>query len=177
MPTEACPEALKRLEWQETEKRGSRPVGCHWGINSEMHSYCFWVLANDIDDGMSDRDIALLLGIEQSQVQKIYLSAIEKLKNNINSKEVQAFVSAIYEKMNSSSRANNAIPDSQIKIPITHVEEPDPESIKKKKKLRIGVGMPLHRSGTKVDLYGLYTHKKDQPKRVSRGKTKKQNKT
>lgn len=178
LPLDPCHEAMKRLEWQKDTKNQSRPQGCPWAIKSEAHSYCFWSFAQDLEESMSDRDIALLLDIDQASVSKTYHSAIAKLQANIDSPEIQAFVQTVYDKMHTTSQFNNTIPDSRIRVPITHIEEPDPEGAKKKKKLRKGLGMPLHWSGNKVDLYGLYTNKKpDQPVGKKRGKAKKSNKT
>ncbi|MEM4379103.1 MAG: hypothetical protein QXL01_00250 [Thermoplasmatales archaeon] len=164
-----CAAALERIyAIQGTKKKVDSDVittGCPWYINSAEHNYCFWKFIKDVDESISDKDICDLLLIDQQTLEATLNSAIAKLKDLKDTPELQEFREILLDKINSMDSDNTVyLPDEFLFIASEAPEEErDPEADlfqDEKKKKRKGFGMPMHRDGKKVDLYGIYSKKK-----------------
>lgn len=168
-PADPCPRALERIYAIQSEGPRSKIdqdtlPGCPWAVNSAQHQYCFWNLAAELDEPLSDREICSLLGISQQTLDKTLQSAILKLQA-LDKAVMDEFIEAIRDSAESQHSDNTVyLPDSYAKAaeqtPEETEEDEDAQLVEEKKKPRRGMGMPLHRSGTKVDLYGLHSKKK-----------------
>lgn len=143
---------------------------CDWFINSSEYGYCFWRLAEEIDSPIADREICHLECITHNQLKDIINSAIYKLKQAYDNgdKSVREFVESLIDKIKSqkqddtvyiSNEIKQAIDDHESTISDIETEREIEDSIPKKRGRR-PMGMPIHRDGVKVDLYGLYSPKK-----------------
>ena len=169
---EPCSKALDRIHSMQAEmhisKNGNLAIdsGCDWYINSAEYNYSFWNLAKDLHGSpVPDKEICQLLLITPAQLREIYSSAIKKLIELKDTPEMKEFAETIHELSGSNTDNTNYLPDSfRDKIAegglnenTEEVSEEDENSSpeKKKRKLKKGLGMPIHRSGNKVDIYGL----------------------
>lgn len=157
-----------------------------WFINSEEHNYCFWQYATtmdpeDPDSPVPDKEICNLLCIGQVELDRLYASAITKLIAAKDTKEVKEFLETVAELMAAKPDDNSVYMPSSFREKISEMEakaeEVSAEENKPKKRgrksnaekaiasgfkpLKIGLGMPIHRSGTKADLYFAKKKKKD----------------
>lgn len=142
---------------------------CEWFINSEEYNYCFWLLNKELSGSpMSDREICQLLCITQAELEATYDNAISKLQENKDSPEVADLIELILEQAQSSAEDNTTfLPDTyrdkieQIEAEAAGEEKPQGKRGRPKK----GFGMPMHRDGRKVDLWGLSSNKKKNEKK------------
>jgi hypothetical protein len=85
-PTEYCPLAVQRLRWLEslgreaTEKEEEAAPGCPWAIRNHDFMFCFFKKMEEIQDPMSDIQIAHSLGISEQTMKKTKDRAIAKLR-------------------------------------------------------------------------------------------------
>lgn len=172
MPSEPCPRALERIHAQQSDtgRQKADPdtlPGCQWAVNSAEHSYCFWNLAATLDESIPDREICNLLGISQKMLDKTLRSAILKLQDHSNSDVMSGLIESVMEIASQQNPDNTVyLPDSYSTPPETLQpggdEEPDEDAklvVEVAKKPRKGYGMPVHRSGDRVDIFGLYSKK------------------
>jgi hypothetical protein len=149
-------------------------VGCPWYINSAEHNFCFWKFANDLDGSVtSDREICQLLGISQPQLNEIFNSAIDRLRHPKNEEAMQHFVDAVTDRIATQSDDNTVYLPESFRVAIERQEEKAAEPEEEIKPVKRGFGMPLHRDGSKVDLFGLYSQKTRDKIRKKRGKKSK----
>jgi hypothetical protein len=179
---EPCHFALERIHALQADAANSRKSsnesneGCDWYINSAEHNYSFWVFAEELQGSpVPDKEICKLLMINQPQLREVYNSAIQKLAENKDKPYMKEFLDSVMEMVRSKESGNTEfVPDSlQDDIYDNSIissadsdnlgsdleQELDDLGIKKSKRGRKkkinGMGMPVHRSGNKVDLYGL----------------------
>lgn len=169
--TGPCVFALERIHTMQAEaavKSKSEPtVGCDWYINSAEHNYSWWLYVKGLDEPVTDKEICQLLGITQQQLTESYNSAIKKLRQARDTPEVQDFIEAVIEY--AASRQDDGMeleaPSGDYGVPMFPEEEKTEDDLlaegfdDKKRKPKKGFGMPIHRDGKKVDLYGLYSRK------------------
>lgn len=182
-PCSACPLAMERLNAIKAEgpadkrKRDLESLpGCPWYIASSENHYCFWNLAKELqDDPRTDREICDLLMISQVILDRTFDSAIEKFKDTKDGEAIKSLQEAVVAATESKhmdytmympDEFKDIIKDTNIVGPLSVIDETVPEPAPKKKH---STGLPLHRDGKKVDLFGLYSRK-------SREKTKKDTK-
>jgi hypothetical protein len=145
--------------------------GCPWAINSAEHNYCFWNFAAQLDEPVADREICNLLGINQQMLEKTLESALAKLAKLRGTDTMNGFMEAVAESLSQQDPDHTVyLPDSYARSPeevlkdqpsTTEEEDEDAKLVDEpKKKPRRGYGMPVHRGGDKVDLFGLYSRKK-----------------
>lgn len=159
--------------------------GCDWYVMSAEHGYCFWEYARTIDEPVPDKEICRLLGISQNQLRDTYNSAIKKLKESREDPVVKEFVETVVEFIKSQKNDASYMHDDYKhiidSIPTAgESDNPEPRKeseediieeidslkngkVKKTRGRKKKTGMPLHRDGKKVDLFGLY---KDKDKQV-----------
>ena len=187
LPCESCPIALERInaikaDGSDKKKRDSEPqVGCPWFVASSEHHFCFWVYNQFLDgDPASDREICDQLLISKPVLEKTFESAIEKLQEIKESPEMRDLVESVADMAEQSnvdftSYMPSEFREAMDRTSVPAVEDSDkPKEQKSKIKTRIKhpTGLPLHRDGRKVDLFGLYSRKAP-PKRVdTKGETK-----
>ena len=144
--------------------------GCAWFINSAEHNYCFWKYAEDLVAPVKDKEICHLLGLTQQELKEIYNSAIQKLQANKSNPDVALFIEGLREKI----QKDHEQIVTQHEVCVTDIV--GPESADGEEKLlsdidklannapvkkrgrppRFG-NQPMHRSGKRVDLYGIYS--------------------
>jgi hypothetical protein len=166
-PTEPCHKALERIYAEQgADKKtdmGALP-GCPFAVNSAAHGYCFWKFAEELEDPISDREICTLLGINGAALDRTLQSALAKLKSLSGTEVLNDFIESAMEKVARQDPDHTVyLPDSYSQ-PVTPAEPEEDEDAKavaeKPKKPRKGMGMPVHRSGDRVDIFGLYSRKK-----------------
>lgn len=168
-PAEPCPRALERIHAIQAEGPRSKVdpdslPGCPWAINSTVHNYCFWSLAAELDEPLSDREICNLLGINQQTLEKTLQSAILKLQVLKDTDVMNEFVEAVMEVVATQDPDNTVyLPDSYTKAIEVTPDEPEEDEDAKlvdDKPKRRDNSLPMHRSGNKRDIYGIYGKKK-----------------
>lgn len=141
---------------------------CQWAIHSAEHNFCFWELNKELHGNpMSDKEICKLLGITQVQLKESFASAIQKLQDDKDSDEIMDLLESV-EGMTQSSQHDDTVylPDSfrekiediAKKHELQEAEDAESKPARTEKRGRkpgFGLGMPVHRSGTKTDLYSL----------------------
>lgn len=180
---EPCSFALERIHAMQAELNNSKSGnlqasgGCDWYINSAEHNYSFWNFAKELHGSpVPDKEICQLLLISQSQLREIYNSAIKKLIAQKDEPHMQEFLETVRELARDREAAptdylpesfktdlhENGILSDDKDGDTPYDKELDDLGIKKKKRRKKlnGMGMPIHRSGNKVDLYGLSSNKK-----------------
>jgi hypothetical protein len=169
-PAEPCPRALERIHAIQAEGVRSKIdpdslPGCPWAINSATHQYCFWVLCQELDEPLSDREICNLLGINQQTLEKTLQSALLKLQAMKGTEVMSDLIEAVADATSSQDPDNTVyLPDSYTKVieqtPDEPEEDEDAKLAEEAQKPRRDNSMPMHRSGNKRDLYGIYGKKK-----------------
>jgi hypothetical protein len=170
-PNEACPLGLEHASSFATEgkrKRDLEEVGCPWGITSAAHNYCFWNYVHSVSDEdgrmepLPDAEICALLGITKATLENTLASALKKLKAVKDTPELQDFREYLIGRINVDTMDDTVyLPDSfKVEAPLESVDEELPEDLLvQEKPKRRNNSMPLHRSGKRTDLYGLYSKK------------------
>jgi hypothetical protein len=143
--------------------------GCPWYINSSDDNYSFWQYAKTLDAPVSDKEICDLLLIDQATLNASYESALNKLRQLKDTPELQMFKEAVLDKIASADDDQTVyMPDEfrdRVDSEFSKVKneekehDPDAEQFIDKPKKTKGLGMPMHRDGNKVDLYGIYSQK------------------
>jgi len=168
-----CPFALERIHAMQAEvqisKGGNLDVttGCDWYINSAEYNYNFKNMLRDLHGSpMTDKEICQLLVITPSQLKEIFNSAIQKLSARKDSPEIMALVEIVAERRLSEDSDNTIYMPDSFKEKLnsdapedTEAAEEEKPAKKGRKKIKNSYGMPVHRSGEKVDLWGLYSKK------------------
>lgn len=148
--------------------------GCDWYINSAEHGYCFWNYAKDLDEPVPDKEICQLLCITQIQLRETFNSAIQKLRDNKDSPIIKEFIETVLDFSTNRKYDDDHLVDEgkftlgQLPTGATGEPKTDEEIIDEIECLKKGKvkktrgrkslhGMPLHKDGKKVDLYGLYS--------------------
>lgn len=181
-PTEPCPLGLEYIAAAQDDgrkRRDTEEVGCPWGIASAEHGYCFWRYLHDRSDEdgrmepVPDKEICALLCITQSTLERTLASALAKAKANKDKPEWQAFRESVLDRANLDQGDNTVYLPDNFKVDATLPEdeagEDLPEDLMPPEKKRRNNGLPLHRSGKRTDLFGLYSRKtlekkKNEPK-------------
>ena len=97
-PTLWCPLAVLRLKALRnagkklTAEEENKLPGCQWAVNHQMANYCFFnYISQYLDDNKlpSDKEIAHLMNISQDAVKKIQKSALEKIRNVEEFKQIK----------------------------------------------------------------------------------------
>jgi hypothetical protein len=137
--------------------------GCPWYIASSDCSYCFWVYAQTLHGSpASDKEICDLVLINAQSLGKIIESALETLRLPEHRELLIALMETVADlcggaqgldlTMYLPAEYKTAITDAVALPPTVTPEGP---TVKRKHP----TGLPLHRDGQKVDLYGLYSRK------------------
>jgi hypothetical protein len=151
------------MEKVSSQSSGVDNKGCPWGINSSEHSYCFWNLSKELKGNpLTDREICNLLNITNAQLQETVKSALAKLKTLAGTEVMDDLISAVGENATMEASDNSIyLPDHfRSKGDVSDLLEQNQEEPKEpKKKIRKGFGMPTHRDGKKVDIWGIYSRK------------------
>jgi hypothetical protein len=186
-PCDACPLALDRINAIKAENTAERKrndmvepnVGCPWFIASADHNYCFWAYDESLyNDPATDREICDLLLVNKSTVDREFKSGIAKLEAIKDSKEIQDFRDSVLDAAESAEVDLTAYMPDEFRAVIAQpqsTDEPRPDKpLKPKVKLRRHpTGLPLHRDGRKVDLWGISG--KQARERISAEKAEKKN--
>lgn len=169
--------ALDRINARLADRRvdeDSLP-GCPWAINSAEHNYCFWSLAKELDgDPLTDKQICQLLNITSASLDKIWNSILNKLRSKKDTQEIRDWIDLLKHKvekqhvddtiyMPDKFKAAEAEPEEESDDPDAEIAREMEELADKREKARKKLkktGMPIHKSGTKTDIYGLYSKKK-----------------
>lgn len=193
-PCQAALERIHRLQLENASKKEIPPQQeeCVWAINSVDHKYCFWFLAKDLDAPLSDKEICQLEGITQTELNNIFSSAVKKLKRKSSDREMQEwkeilieyieskdgdinrgdFISEGYEQIDGLSR--ESLPENYDKDSESKILD-DIDKLKNGRKVNM-FGMPLHRDGKKVDLFGLGSSKVKQSRMIDARKKRNKSK-
>ena len=187
-PCEDCPLALDKINAIKSKGKGEYNEddlpGCSWYISNAEYHYCFWLYYKMCeDDPATDKEICDMLLISKATLEKDFKSAIQKLYAKRDTEEVKALIEMIVERSSSKGVDYGIYMPSQFRDSIKRVvtdshDTIEPEQEKKRGKKKHPTGLPLHRSGLRVDLYGLSnkTKKKDTdvaPKKKKRTKKQK----
>lgn len=177
-PCSACPLAMERINAIKAEGPADKRKkdldtlpGCPWYISSSGHSFCFWNLANELqDDPRGDREICDMLMINSAMLDKTFTSAIECLEKIKDSEALKALQEAVQASVESKHMDYTTYMPSDfheiIKTSSLVEDSMSNDSVSEKKvKKRHQMGMPLHRDQKKVDLFGLYSRKSLEKKR------------
>jgi hypothetical protein len=179
LPCSACPSALERINAIKAAKLEKKTAdveptsGCPWFIASSEDNYCFWSYLKKLDgDPATDKEICDLLLINKTTLEKTCDSAINKLQDIKDTEIIKEFAESVAEIAERTNSDYSAYMPSEFREAIlkSAAEEPSKEEIpdiidEKKKKKKHPTGLPLHRDGKKVDLFGLYSRKQPAPKR------------
>jgi hypothetical protein len=162
-PDSPCPAGLDYVHsLQNLLKIEDSTVGCPWGVNSADHGYCFWNLAKDLHGSpFSDKEICQLLNIRTKQLKEIFNAALVKLRAPEHVHLLAKIKEAIKD-LDMLHDTDNTIylPDNckeMLNAERNETEESEPEDLPA---LRRGLGMPIHKDGKKIDIYGLYSKSK-----------------
>lgn len=152
--------AMEYLAAKQVTPNKEPDHGCPWAISSAAHGHCFWSYAEGIDgERVPDKEICDLLGINQSTLEKTLASALEKLKANKDSAEMQEWRETVLEAVERRTQDQTVyMPDSfRIDSGLTDepAEEDLPTDLLGKDKPRRPRTQPIHRDGKKTDLFGL----------------------
>ena len=166
-PAEPCPLAMEAIHAIQSGTYAKTPTGCEWHINSEQHSYCFWNYTKGLDETAADKEIRALLLISQIQLEKSFQSGVEKLKEIKDTDIIKDIVESIGDADRQGGSDNSIYLPTKFSIDSKKEdEEPEVDSdvdaadeeAKRPKRLKAS-GQPVHRSGKKVDVFGLYSKK------------------
>lgn len=172
LPSEPCPLALDQInaiksDGSDKRKREIEPVlpGCPWYISSAEHNHCFWSLNRFLDsDPISDREICDMLLIHKSTLERVTDAVITHLKSIKDTEAIQDFKETVMDMIgNQCVDFTNYMPNEfrdSIKSVIAVDESASQDTNTPKIKRKHPTGLPLHRDGTKVDLYGLTSRRK-----------------
>lgn len=183
LPSEPCPLALERINARMADRRldEDKAPGCPWAVNSAEYSYCFWALAEDLhDDPKTDKEICQLLNITPTTLDKIEASIFEKLRARRGEEDMEQWIELLKHKVESKHVDDTIYMPDQFRSEVEKAqptvpeedEDLDPdaklakelgdmadEKEKRRKRLQKS-GMPVHRSGTKTDIFGITSKKK-----------------
>lgn len=180
-PNEPCPLGLEYVTAAQDEtrkRRDTEDAGCPWGIASAEHGYCFWRYLHERSDAdgrmepIPDKEICALLCITQGTLERTLASALAKAKLNRDKPEWQAFRQAVLDRAALDAGDNTVyLPDNFKMVESSDEDEGEelPEDLLGDTKRKIRSGLPMHRSGKRTDLFGLYSRKsldkkKNEPK-------------
>lgn len=169
LPDAPCPLALECINEIKSElASGKSDVDsdelskkhhmCPWFVASADYNYCFWKLYQSLSDSSkTDKEICDLLMINKFTLDKIVKNAIKKLKSDENKKQMLDFKEAVKEVSELEAFDHTTYMPSEFKNQLANIEEleeetEEPALPKIKKKLH---SLPVHRSGKKIDIYGL----------------------
>jgi len=151
---------------------------CQWMIHSVEHNYCFWEFNKELHGNpMPDKEICKLLGITQAQLKDTYNSAIQKLQDDKDSDEILELLEAVTDTARSHQDDDTVyLPDSfrekiedlAKKHELQDIEDAESKPARTEKRGRkpsFGLGMPVHRSGKRTDLYSLGKPQKTKEKK------------
>lgn len=169
-PCEACPLALERINAIKSETASERKkkdmeepsVGCPWFVSSADHNYCFWSYSESLyNDPSSDREICDTLLIPKPTLDKEFKSAISKLEAIRDSEAIQEFKESVMDAAISEEIDYTAYMPDEFRAAIGRSSLPDEETEDAPAQKKAGrpkrhpTGLPLHRDGKKVDLWGI----------------------
>jgi len=161
---ESSPYALKAIDLVKEDPEADLSNCCPYYINSKAHGYCFWRYIEYDPDPLQVQTISALLCIPQTIVKSSIESALQKLLNgyNNNVQEIVDFIDIIRSKVRMNANLSDfAELTNDIDLNIKTEEEVVEEPVRKKgrPKKRIPLDMPMHRSGKRTDIYGIYSEK------------------
>ena len=189
-PCQAALERVHRIQLENASKKEITPQKeeCPWAINSIDHKYCFWLLVQDMDAPLTDKEICQLEGITQKQLNETFASALRKLKRKILDPVMVEWKEMLLEYIQSTDSDINrgefisegyeqieSIGVTEDEEDLKHDDEDkildDIQKLKSGRKVNL-FGMPLHRYGKKVDLYGLGSSKVKKSRKADASKRK-----
>jgi hypothetical protein len=179
LPTDPCPLALECINSVKAEGVDKKKVketeptsGCPWFVASADYNYCFWSFYQDMDEAVPEKTINDLLLINKPTQEFIVKTAVDKLILQKDSSEMQEFKETVLDISSSQAPDYTAYMPSEFReslhkdsIANQEGEEEKPKKVKKQKMKKHPTGLPLHRSGLRVDLWGL-SNKKPKPSAV-----------
>lgn len=179
LPCESCPLALERInaiksDNSDKRKRDLEPsVGCPWFVASAEHNYCFWLYNKFLDnEPVTDRETCDLLLISKQLMEKTFESAIDKLRELKDTSAIKDLAESVLDIAEQSNIDYTSYMPSEFREAIAKsdaeeikVEDASKSKDKPKTRIKHPTGLPLHRDGKKVDLFGLYSRKIVAPKR------------
>jgi hypothetical protein len=178
--------ALERInaikaEGSEKKRKEAEPEsGCPWFVVSAEYNYCFWVYNKSLDsEPMTDREICDMLLISKPVLEKTFDAAIDKLKLLKDSSVIRELAESVAAVVEQSSVDYTTYMPSEFREVIKTLEEAqatEPQKEKPKAKAKHPTGLPLHRDGKKVDLFGLYNRKGPPKQEKKDDKSKKDDK-
>ena len=176
LPSNACPLALERINvirspGEDKKKRETERVGgCPYFVTDSGCQYCFWVKVSGKIDNFTDKEICDSLLLSPAQLEKAISSGLFKLRTINDSLEMKDFQESVHEYgLLNDDDPTVYLPDDfrgtlDTSLIPEIAEEPVTEEIDNlsspPKQSGHRNGMPLHRDGKKVQLYGLYSKKK-----------------
>jgi hypothetical protein len=175
-PNEPCHLGLEFITAAQDDgrrRRDTEEIGCPWGIASAEYGYCFWRYLHERSDAdgrmepVPDKEICALLGITQSTLERTLASALAKAKANKDRPEWQDFREGVLDRANLDQGDNTVyLPDNfKVEQPAEEVAEELPADLLPPEKKRRNNGLPMHRSGKRTDLFGIYSRKTLEKKR------------
>jgi len=186
LPCESCPLALERINaikadgTKKKRKENEPKNGCDWFIASAEYNYCFWLYNKFLEsEPATDREICDMLMIDKQTLESTFNSAIDKLKSIKDSQLIKDLIESVAVIAEQSGLDYTTYMPSEFKEAIRTIEESDNQDLppeKPKTKIKHPTGLPLHRDGKKVDLFGLYSRKKPPKPEKKDDKKKKDNK-
>jgi hypothetical protein len=187
-PCDACPLALEAINSLRADaadkKRKDTEVhaGCPWFVTSAEHGYCFWSYAQSIDkDSVSDKEIGDLLLLSQPTVERVFNSAVEKLQAIKDSDSIRALQEAVALSLEHQAVDYTMYMPEEFRDAIKEAGEAEASSIleaeedQPSKRRKPSHGLPIHRDGRKVDLFGLYSRRALEKKKAKAKKDDKEN--
>ena len=157
--------ALKAIESVQNKESEHGPACCPYYVNSKIHGYCFWKFLSYEFEPINMQNISSLLCISVPEVKLALDSAIKKIKKGFedDNPEIVDFIELIRNKIQMYDNVTDfaELPEGILQNIPKHDEEEEIEEQKKKKgrPKRTPLDMPIHRSGKRVDIYGLYSNK------------------
>jgi len=150
--------ALKSIELIRDKRDINVSNACPFYINSKIHGYCFWIYIQSDFDPMSIQDIATMLCITPAAVKQSLESALKKIKKKFEDGDEYITDFIDYLRMqcrkDAESLSEGSVPEYIQQRIESVIKEEDHTNAK-----RIPRDMPLHRSGKKTDIYGIYSEK------------------
>jgi hypothetical protein len=189
-----CPHALARIEAiacskDRCDSDDPELGGCPWFVNDPSYDYCFAKMMKDIQHNplgtkTEDKDICHLLCLKRKQLKEIEESAFAKLRAaaEAGDPEIVEFIRLLKEKVQILNAKESEVSgdimdiiqdigDDSLFGDSFEAEDYVPAKRGRKKKIE-GLGMPIHRSGKKLDMFGLYSETKLRKMRDEKDKPK-----
>lgn len=159
-----CHKAQERIRAIQISQSGGKmddsAIGCDFFINSKEYNYSFHAMLKDLHGApIPDREICKLLMITQAELNATFESAINKLKAIKDGSLIQEIKDLVGEMSDPNDNTIYMPDDLHMMQSAQDLEdkkqvEKDLEPKKRGPKKKIeGMGMPVHHSGKRTDLY------------------------